>query len=231
MPSCDRQWHSRAERSTSNKFVAAYRQYCWPVESLDDLKLAPFHLLATEGKSTPTRTTSGTWRHWRSLQAGPGAAAGDALQGRRCDRSGQRGEGIEWWTELTGRGGEGMVVKPFDFILQGQKGLTQPAVKCRGRDTCGSSTARLHRSETWIACGVGAWHKAVAGAARICAGDRRPGAVRPQGTAAASPRMRLRRAGPGKRTGRSAVVTVDAGKRWFRAFLIVRRGCQRRVDR
>ena len=31
------------------RFVAAYRQYCWPVESLDDLKLAPFHLLATEG--------------------------------------------------------------------------------------------------------------------------------------------------------------------------------------
>ena len=32
------------------QFVAAYRQYCWPVQSLDDLKLAPFHLLATEGK-------------------------------------------------------------------------------------------------------------------------------------------------------------------------------------
>ena len=32
------------------QFVAAYRQYCWPVNSLDDLKLAPFHLLATEGK-------------------------------------------------------------------------------------------------------------------------------------------------------------------------------------
>ncbi len=32
------------------QFVAAYRQYCWPVESLDDLKLAPLHLLATEGK-------------------------------------------------------------------------------------------------------------------------------------------------------------------------------------
>ena len=30
-------------------FVAAYRHYCWPVESLADLKLAPFHLLATEG--------------------------------------------------------------------------------------------------------------------------------------------------------------------------------------
>ena len=31
-------------------FVAAYRQYCWPVNSARDLKLAPFHLLASEGR-------------------------------------------------------------------------------------------------------------------------------------------------------------------------------------
>ena len=27
----------------------AYARYCWPVTSLDDVKLAPFHLLASEG--------------------------------------------------------------------------------------------------------------------------------------------------------------------------------------
>ena len=32
------------------RFVAAYRRYCWPVASLADLKLAPFHLLASEGR-------------------------------------------------------------------------------------------------------------------------------------------------------------------------------------
>ena len=30
-------------------YTRAYREYCWPVSSLDDLKLAPFHLLASEG--------------------------------------------------------------------------------------------------------------------------------------------------------------------------------------
>ena len=30
-------------------YTQAYRQYCWPVSSLGDLKLAPFHLLASEG--------------------------------------------------------------------------------------------------------------------------------------------------------------------------------------
>jgi hypothetical protein len=43
-------------------------------------------------------------------------------------------DGIQWWQELTGSGGEGMVVKPLDFIARGRKGLVQPAVKCRGKE-------------------------------------------------------------------------------------------------
>jgi protein phosphatase len=43
-------------------------------------------------------------------------------------------EATRWWEELTGGGGEGMVLKPFDFIVRGRRGLVQPAVKCRGRE-------------------------------------------------------------------------------------------------
>ena len=39
---------------------------------------------------------------------------------------------IEWWEQLTGRGGEGMVVKPVSFVARNARGLLQPAVKCRG---------------------------------------------------------------------------------------------------
>ncbi|MCA9108749.1 MAG: polynucleotide kinase-phosphatase, partial [Planctomycetaceae bacterium] len=42
--------------------------------------------------------------------------------------------GIDWWMSLTGSGGEGMVVKPADWIVRGKKGLVQPAVKCRGKE-------------------------------------------------------------------------------------------------
>jgi protein phosphatase len=42
--------------------------------------------------------------------------------------------GIDWWTKLTERGGEGMVVKPLNFVLRGKRGLAQPTVKCRGRE-------------------------------------------------------------------------------------------------
>ena len=41
-------------------------------------------------------------------------------------------EGTAWWESLTGRGGEGMVVKPLDWIVRGKRGLIQPAIKCRG---------------------------------------------------------------------------------------------------
>ena len=36
--------------------------------------------------------------------------------------------------ELTDAGGEGMVVKPLDFIARNERGIIQPAVKCRGRE-------------------------------------------------------------------------------------------------
>jgi protein phosphatase len=43
-------------------------------------------------------------------------------------------EGIEWWEALTTKGGEGMVVKPLQFIAKGKKGIVQPALKCRGKE-------------------------------------------------------------------------------------------------
>jgi protein phosphatase len=35
---------------------------------------------------------------------------------------------------MTANGSEGMVVKPLDFVARGQKGLLQPAIKCRGHE-------------------------------------------------------------------------------------------------
>jgi protein phosphatase len=43
-------------------------------------------------------------------------------------------EAVAWWERLTEGGGEGMVVKPKDFVVRGSKGLLQPALKVRGRE-------------------------------------------------------------------------------------------------
>ena len=43
-------------------------------------------------------------------------------------------EVTEWWLKLTAAGGEGMVVKPADFVASNKRGLVQPAIKIRGRE-------------------------------------------------------------------------------------------------
>jgi protein phosphatase len=117
------------------QFVAAYRQYCWTVASLTDLKLAPFHLLASEGRVHTDKNH--TW-HMDALakvcREDPELLLATSFKLVDVTEPANQLEGIGWWTELTGRGGEGMVVKPLDFILRGRGGLSQPAVKCRGRE-------------------------------------------------------------------------------------------------
>jgi protein phosphatase len=52
----------------------------------------------------------------------------------RLDDPNALADATRWWIELTGAGGEGMVVKPLDFVARNPKGLVQPAIKCRGRE-------------------------------------------------------------------------------------------------
>jgi PNKP (polynucleotide 5'-kinase/3'-phosphatase) family adenylyltransferase-like protein len=43
-------------------------------------------------------------------------------------------DAVNWWEDLTGNGGEGMVVKPRSFVARDGHRLLQPAVKVRGRE-------------------------------------------------------------------------------------------------
>jgi protein phosphatase len=117
------------------RFVTAYRQYCWSVVTLADLKLAPFHLLATEGRVHADKDH--VW-HMEELArlCRYDAELLLATPYRVVDVTdpASEAEGIDWWTTLTGRGGEGAVVKPLDILARGKRGLVQPAVKCRGRE-------------------------------------------------------------------------------------------------
>ena len=125
----------RGRRHSVEQFVAAYRQYCWSVESLSDLKLAPFHLLATERKVHTDQ--SHVW-HMETLakvcREDADILLATAFKIIDLTDLDSISAGIDWWMNLTGRGGEGMVVKPADWIVRGKKGLVQPAVKCRGKE-------------------------------------------------------------------------------------------------
>jgi protein phosphatase len=113
----------------------AWAPYVWPVSGVGDLKVAPFHLLASEGR---------VWfdqdHVWHMTLADRLAAAGDGVVTPTRWRVVALGdaaacaEAIAWWEAMTGAGGEGMVVKPRDFVSRGPKGLIQPALKVRGRE-------------------------------------------------------------------------------------------------
>jgi predicted kinase len=129
-------------------FTEAYRRYCWAAsaEGLEGVRLAPFQLLAVEGRSLAALPHTEQLELIDALVAADGDAdAGGLLQrtGRLLVDTGDPesvAAGIAWWEELTGAGGEGMVVKPVDALVRdggaeaGAGRLVQPGVKCRGRE-------------------------------------------------------------------------------------------------
>ncbi|NUV62521.1 polynucleotide kinase-phosphatase [Streptomyces sp. CAI-85] len=126
------------ERATeAAAFTDAYRRYCWPTDGLDGVRLAPFQILAVQGRSLAglphdgqlalldrlvEHDPTGLLRTTRRLYVDTG------------DPESVRA-GVDWWLEMTGRGGEGMVVKPLGALVRGTEGrLVQPGIKCRGRE-------------------------------------------------------------------------------------------------
>ncbi len=127
---------ARERLDAASRYVAAYRTYCWPVHGVDDLKLAPFHLLATEGKTYFARDHAWHMELLARLCAHDPVLLATTNRTVELTDAGSITAATAWWEELTARGGEGMVVKPLDFIAKGtQRGdLLQPAVKCRGKE-------------------------------------------------------------------------------------------------
>ncbi|MFE0403058.1 polynucleotide kinase-phosphatase [Streptomyces nigra] len=127
----------RERASDAAAFTEAYRRYCWTTDGLDGVRLAPFQLLAVQGRSLAAlphdeqlalldrlveHDGSGLLRTTRRLYVDTG------------DPESVRA-GVDWWLEMTGRGGEGMVVKPLGAVVRDERGrLVQPGVKCRGRE-------------------------------------------------------------------------------------------------
>ncbi len=115
------------------RYTRAYREYCWPVSSLADLKLAPFHILASEDA---VHTDKPHIWHMETIgklcAADPKILLATPFHVVDLDDEQSSADAVAWWTELTSRGGEGMVVKPLNFIAEGRRGVTQPAIKCRG---------------------------------------------------------------------------------------------------
>ncbi|WP_287160981.1 polynucleotide kinase-phosphatase [Mesorhizobium sp.] len=128
----DARLDDRAARAA--KYATAWAPYVWPVSGIDDLKVAPFHLLASEGRVWFDQDHVWHMTHAGRLAAGDGVVTRTRWRTVDLADGGACAEAVAWWEALTGSGGEGMVVKPLDFISRSKKGLIQPALKVRGRE-------------------------------------------------------------------------------------------------
>ncbi|MFE9374537.1 polynucleotide kinase-phosphatase [Streptomyces sp. NPDC006711] len=118
-------------------FTDAYRRYCWSTEGLDGVRIAPFQILAGQGRSLAgvPHDEQLAWLD-RLVEHDP---TGLLQRTRRVIvDTGDEAEvraGVEWWLDLTGAGGEGMVVKPLQALARDGRGrLVQPGIKVRGRE-------------------------------------------------------------------------------------------------
>lgn len=127
----------RERAADAAAFTEAYRRYCWETDGLAGVRLAPFQLLAARGRSLASvpHDRQLAWID-RLTEHDP---TGLLQVTRRLvvetgDEDSVRA-GVDWWLEMTGRGGEGMVVKPLDALVRdGKKRLVQPGIKVRGRE-------------------------------------------------------------------------------------------------
>ena len=126
----------RERQAAVDVYVEAYGRYAWPVRSVEDVRLAPFYLLASEDAVHADRD-----HRWHLDKLARLCREDDVLLETahlEADPTDPRDEErvVARWADLTGpgRGGEGMVVKPLDFVAKGRRGIAQPGVKCRGRE-------------------------------------------------------------------------------------------------
>lgn len=117
------------------QFRKSYRQYCWPTHDTQGLKIAPFHILATENQAHVDKNHLWHMEHIQPLVSiNPHLFCATDYRVLSLSEPAALEATTQWWLEKTERGGEGMVMKPFDFITSGPKGIVQPALKVRGKE-------------------------------------------------------------------------------------------------
>lgn len=126
---------TRERSENAVAYRAAYQRYAAPASGLEGVQLAPFQLLASEGRNLAVEPHA--W-HFERLDR---MVAADPVRVKRTERrfvdladAGAVDAAVAWWEALTASGGEGVVVKPAASLVRTEEGLALPGIKVRGRE-------------------------------------------------------------------------------------------------
>ncbi|MFI8774887.1 polynucleotide kinase-phosphatase [Gordonia sp. NPDC062954] len=126
------------QRNDIDEFTDAYRRHVQVGATIDDVRIAPFEILAC-GNSDQSMTLETRSHQWHLERVNRLAEADESLfvpaahlVVNTTDEM-SRSEGADWWRDIVARGGEGMVVKPSDNLVRDNKGrIVAPGLKVRG---------------------------------------------------------------------------------------------------
>jgi protein phosphatase len=125
---------TRTRAVNADRFRKAYARYCWPVTGLDGVRLAPFQILACEGRA-PAVTEPHSWHLAKLAMLDDPLVAATRHVFVDLTSDASREAATAWWSRLTDAGGEGMVVKPVGQApAELARRRIQPGIKVRGQE-------------------------------------------------------------------------------------------------
>lgn len=112
-------------------FREVFQKYCWDIEDINQIQIAPFHVLAHSNETFFNKPH--TWHMEMNREFAKMVDLFVETEYMVIDDSSSEHEVINWWEIITSDGHEGIVIKPETFIAKSKGKLVQPAIKVRGR--------------------------------------------------------------------------------------------------
>lgn len=112
-------------------FKEVFQKYCWSVDGLEEIQIAPFHVLAHSNRTFFDK--SHRWHMEMNRQFAEQSSLFVETEYKVISGPQDDEDIISWWETMTKEGHEGIVIKPDTFIPTFKGRLIQPAIKVRGR--------------------------------------------------------------------------------------------------
>lgn len=112
-------------------FKDVFQKYCWDIEDVEKIQIAPFHVLAHSKETFFDK--SHVWHMEMNRAFAKLSQFFVETEYKVITDEASEEEVVQWWLDMTSEGHEGIVIKPETFISKHNGKLLQPAIKVRGQ--------------------------------------------------------------------------------------------------
>ncbi|GIN84967.1 polynucleotide kinase-phosphatase [Heyndrickxia sporothermodurans] len=126
-------WLQEYEEKLNNalRFKQIFQKYCWNINGIEQIQIAPFHVLAHSNETFFDKPH--TWHMEMNREFSKLSNLFVETEYKVIHNDKSEEEVIKWWESMTSECHEGIVIKPEYFISKHNEKLLQPAIKVRGQ--------------------------------------------------------------------------------------------------